>query len=599
MTKRYVLLIVSMFCVLCIFAETYISDIKVGGGSKDKTTSYNNAARGGYTVIDRDLNEKAGGCYVYLSYKLTSDPSKAITDVIIVTGKEFSNKKYLTTPIKYEGMDYYLCPYEDENSDLGDLNDGAGGSYIFVFYSRDENNSKVKGLSITTSSKKSVRGYNGSSSLTSVNLNEGTEGTALYLNATRSECVFHKFLNCKCRDCGYVEHTFENNNEYICTVCGHAFIYYESQGYGIVEPNVEKPFGDAKIISNKYDFEYGGVIELDRLPTTIGNDAFDKISHLFEIYIPNSVVSIGSNAFSNTGLYSIDIPNSVVSIGSNAFSNTDLFSIDIPNSVRKIGSGIFLNCSSLESVSLPNSLNEIPSSAFRNCTSLKSIKIPDSVTCIGAEAFEGCSMLVEVVFTNNIKTIEMAAFMDCTKLTEVVIPNSVVTIERYSFAGCTRLSHVVVPNTLKSIEESAFYDCEYLTNFTIPDSVTSIGDYFITGWYKKPITIVCEASTPPTITTEALCEVSYGLTIYVPLGSVEEYKKAEGWKDYASSIFVKDSSIQGDLNGDCNVDIADVVCLVEMLRKPLSDTNGMADVNKDGVTNLNDLKYVVDVILNR
>ncbi len=80
--------------------------------------------------------------------------------------------------------------------------------------------------------------------------------------------------------------------------------------------------------------------------TSIGDYAFDSISFLTSIYIPNSVTSIGRGAFYEcSGLTTITIPNSVTTIGDDAFEKcTSLTSITIPNSVTSIGSFAFHEC---------------------------------------------------------------------------------------------------------------------------------------------------------------------------------------------------------------------------------------------------------------
>ena len=89
--------------------------------------------------------------------------------------------------------------------------------------------------------------------------------------------------------------------------------------------------------------------------------------------IPNSVTSIGDDAFYGIGLTSITIPNSVTSIGESAFSNSALTSIDIPNSVTSIGDATFLGCDGLTSITIPNSVTSIGEYVFYHCSSITAI----------------------------------------------------------------------------------------------------------------------------------------------------------------------------------------------------------------------------------
>ena len=77
----------------------------------------------------------------------------------------------------------------------------------------------------------------------------------------------------------------------------------------------------------------------------------------------------------------------------------------IPNSVTSIGSNAFENCRRLTSVTIPNSVTSIGNSAFEGCTGLTSVTIPNSVTSIGRSAFYGCSGLTSVTIPNSVTTI--------------------------------------------------------------------------------------------------------------------------------------------------------------------------------------------------
>ena len=69
--------------------------------------------------------------------------------------------------------------------------------------------------------------------------------------------------------------------------------------------------------------------------------------------IPNGVERIGNSAFnSHTQLTSITIPNTVTTIDTLAFNNTGLTSIVIPSSVRDIKDGAFQYCDNLKSITV-------------------------------------------------------------------------------------------------------------------------------------------------------------------------------------------------------------------------------------------------------
>lgn len=112
-------------------------------------------------------------------------------------------------------------------------------------------------------------------------------------------------------------------------------------------------------------------------------------------------------------------------IWSSTFSNTEhLNEIELPNSVTTIGSEAFQN-SGLFSIVLPNSLEKISNSVFRYCKNLGSITLPDSVTSIGEFAFEGCSTLTSVTIGNNVTNIYNYAFSNCTLLNNIIFNGSI------------------------------------------------------------------------------------------------------------------------------------------------------------------------------
>ena len=149
--------------------------------------------------------------------------------------------------------------------------------------------------------------------------------------------------------------------------------------------------------------------------------------------------------------------------------------------------------------------------------------------------FQYCSTLTEINIPSGIKYISEDAFGFCSSLTSITIPDSVTTIGDYAFYYCTSLTSVTIPESVTAIRACAFFNCTSLTGVTIPDSVTTIGDYAFYYCYRL-ISVYCEAIAPTSLGTSVFDSNASDRKIYVPLQSVEVYKSADGWKDYADAI---------------------------------------------------------------
>jgi len=156
-----------------------------------------------------------------------------------------------------------------------------------------------------------------------------------------------------------------------------------------------------------------------------------------ELVIPNSVATIGSNAFYGCArLTSIIIENSVNSIGNNAFEFcSGLTSIIIPNSVNAIGNWAFADCINLTSITYPNSIPFIGDGMFQNCKSLTSFEIPNSVTSIGTMAFFNCSALTSITCkTKTPPTINSNPFYNVSTSIPIYVPCG--SLSLYQTAQC-------------------------------------------------------------------------------------------------------------------------------------------------------------------
>ncbi len=185
----------------------------------------------------------------------------------------------------------------------------------------------------------------------------------------------------------------------------------------------------------------------------------------YAINAKNEITITGRNLFSSSFL---DIPSTiegkiVTTIGKAAFEDSSLKSITIPNSVTTIGDDAFENCDSVTSITIPNSVTTIGEYAFRSCDSLISITIPNSVTTIGAFAFGNCNSLKSITIPDSVTTIEGFVFYDCDSLTSITIPDSVTTIGDSAFYDCDSLTSITIPDSVISIGVDAFVDCESIT----------------------------------------------------------------------------------------------------------------------------------------
>lgn len=248
--------------------------------------------------------------------------------------------------------------------------------------------------------------------------------------------------------------------------------------------------------------------------TAIGDSAFNPsytITKVSSVFIPATVTSIGRLAFrccKSLATVTFAEGSHLKSIGVSAFSGTDsahpIFKeIQIPDSVETIGTNAFHNCQDLESITLPASLETIESSAFSSCRNLSEIKLPASLKAIQSYVFDGCSSLETVFYDGSLAQWSQintsngflgfshpslvmndytAQFIPVKDENDPDPPPKTVTITKYTGTEST----VILPSTINSwhvtkIGEDALKDNTTITSVTIPASVTEIGSNAFAG----------------------------------------------------------------------------------------------------------------------
>ena len=194
----------------------------------------------------------------------------------------------------------------------------------------------------------------------------------------------------------------------------------------------------------------------------------------------------------------------------------------------------------LTSITIPNSVKEIEEVAF-NCENITRF--------YGNHTSEDGSY----VSANN----HFIAFAPKHHSTTCIIPDNITTIDRAAFWKCDNLQTILIPDSVTTIGADAFTYCDNLQQITIPENVTSIGWGAFYSCYSLE-KVYCKAVIPPSIVTEysswyAFSGNAHNRKIYVPLESVEAYKTANGWRNYANDIVGYDFSQDISNNNSCTI----------------------------------------------
>ena len=143
----------------------------------------------------------------------------------------------------------------------------------------------------------------------------------------------------------------------------------------------------------------------------------------------------------------------------------------------------------------------------------------------GVIKFDRSLVIVENPFNYSLKS----------KITSMSFPSTVTKIGDNCLSNCDNLRVMNLPPHLVEIGHDTFAYNISLTKITIPASVTTIGFQAFRQCYTLTEVIV-NATTPPTLGAYAFENSVSGRLIKVPAASLQAYKTAPGWSDYASQI---------------------------------------------------------------
>ena len=315
---------------------------------------------------------------------------------------------------------------------------------------------------------------------------------------------------------------------FVLTACGEKeegtpglTFFPRSDGNYVVSAG-EALYLDEIVIPSQY--KDGKVVE-------IAADAFANANNLRSITIPNTVKTVGINAFQNctslSDVYITDITawcqmsfgngsSTPFRYAQNLYLNGEILTeLMISDEVTSINDMTFYGCKSLTSVTIPNSVTSIGARAFYGCENLKSITVPNSVSRIGYEAFSRCNRLETVTLPfvgespdsenthfgyifgasasyynadyvpSSLRTvivtggtyIDEYAFRECESISNVTLPSSITGIGVMAFHGCSSLVSINIPDGVTRIEQQTFQNCSSLASITLPSGIQFISMY--------------------------------------------------------------------------------------------------------------------------
>lgn len=265
-------------------------------------------------------------------------------------------------------------------------------------------------------------------------------------------------------------------------------------------------------ISDINHLERLNAIEINNpIPASISANAFGT-DHTYPIYIPAGTLSLYSSAWPDYANRLREKSSSPLNIIN--YTTTDGSKVSLESGFGSYMLPIWEQNESILSHTYGEMVfyapvTEIPHDTFLR-SKLKSITLPSSVTVLGGNCFEE-SDLESIVLSDWIEEISSCSFYECHNLNTINLPEGLISIGYQSFYDCTSLSTITIPKSVKKIGKYAFQACSGLISVTVNAIIPPAGG-------------------------EGMFIGTNDCPIYVPEDSVNDYKQAEYWSDYADRI---------------------------------------------------------------
>ena len=189
----------------------------------------------------------------------------------------------------------------------------------------------------------------------------------------------------------------------------------------------------------------------------------DDNTTLTSVSIPNTVEEIGEGAFEEcTALSSLRfaIGSRLKTIGEDAFKDcSSITSLTIPDSVESIGSNAFYGLKNLKNLTMSG---EMDGSGWIEWWSLDTLTLTGTYVLGRAPADKDGYIWYDTLPGRNAR--------------KVILSEGITSIGEYAFYYCQNLEQIVLPQGLQAIGAHAFEECRSLVDVTFPDSLQTLGE---------------------------------------------------------------------------------------------------------------------------
>ena len=640
--KKILLILVALLATTTVWAEDYITDVMVIGGSKSEVnmlkSTYSNL---GWTVIDQDLNAGcgSGSDYIYLLYKKASEfdeNASFITHFFLTTNDMYPDS------IQQGTSTYYLVDYDGgaHFKELkGDLNSNASGAHIHLYYIKEdysESYNIAKNIYFNNIPDGAVLD-NEYSLPCDLNKGAGSSSDYIYMHVDMSQgWIIQKNVT---GDQCYIK-SFDGPKTHFSSI----IMPYSIDG-AIVTGATSDVFAG---FSNLETLTFFNGAQIEEMPVIQG---CSKLKH----------VNTTSN-YDQTPLYMTKIPDY-------ALAGTAIENIFFPG-VNEIRSHAFEGCNNLSTVTLNSSNILIDNFAFSYINSQCEVKYPGPLSnwsptmymfspnlVIHRTTFWYCGWCGGTNDSSNnylywthdnvANHLKISSYGDMWEIcpdkqvitthnwegldisVDTLTLNHVYSIGEKEFEslGVGRsVKDVYVDATLHSIGKQAFYNCAYLRNFWFDgnqqqwDAVTKDANWkdgtsnLTEHWHcmvifnnnghgstpdpktiqwsnldkvDEPEPLVADGYNFKGWFTDAACTNQWNFNNAVP-GDMTLYA---GWEEIVVNV-------PGDVNCDGAVTTADVTCIYNYLLNGDETFIATSDVDGDGFVTTVDITAIYNILLN-